>query len=117
MLKLLILLPVLCVAASLGLAVAASVVPLLFGLGVALCAVALAVAVFVLVIRIVAALVVGAGGLLCGVLGFMFFAVGCALLIGLFAALAHLLVPLLIIAAVVWFARHHARPVPVIRHA
>lgn len=84
----------------------------LLGFGIALAAVGIAVGVLVLVFRVLAALLVGVGSLLFGAVLIGGLVACAAVVLALGAALAHLIVPLLAIFAVVWFAKAMARPAP-----
>jgi hypothetical protein len=87
------------------------VLPLL-GLGVGLLGVVVGLGVLVLVVRLLAAIAIGLSGLLFGALMFgAVVAVG-ATLLALGAAIAHLLVPVLVICGLVWLIRRLSRPLP-----
>jgi len=111
MLKLVFVLPMLVFGAMLFGLGAALFVPLLV-LGACIAAVGLAVGVFAVVLRLCAAVFVGLGGLLIVGLGFgVLFAMGGGL-VALGFALAHLLLPLLIIVGLVWLIQRASRPAP-----
>jgi hypothetical protein len=112
MLKLFVSLPILIfamLACALG---GALVVPLVLGFGAAIFSIVLAIAILACMLRLAAALVLGIGGLIVGMLGFFLVAAGFALLFAFGLALSHLLVPLLVICALVWLIRRSARPAP-----
>jgi hypothetical protein len=109
MFKLLIVFPVL-VVASIVLGVGAFaflpllvVFPVLLGVGLAIGAVFLA-------LRIVAFVVIGVGGLLLAGAGVIALVVAGALAVAIAAVFAHLLVPILLIAGIVWLIHRSAKP-------
>ncbi len=115
MLKSLIVLPMLLIG-LLTLCVGGGLVLPLLALVPALFVVVVSLAVVALIVRVLAAVLIGVGGLMVGVFGFAFLIiVGGALLLALGAALAHLLLPLLLIFGLVWLIRRSTKPaVPVL---
>jgi predicted lipid-binding transport protein (Tim44 family) len=63
-----------------------------------------------LALRLVAAVLLGAGGLLAVGLGFAFLFAGGAVILALGAALLHLLFPLLLIVGLIWLIRRTYQP-------
>ena len=84
----------------------------LLGLGIGVFAIALAIGILVLVLRLLAAIAIGVSGLLFGALLFGGAIAAIAVVFALGAALAHLLVPVLVICALVWLIRRLSRPLP-----
>ena len=115
MLKLLFVLPLLLVTSALvfaGMLPFLAFLPIMLAVGAGIFALMLAFAVLGLVLRLFAALFVGAGGLLVGALGFgLLFAGGFAVL-ALGFAFMHLLFPLLVIAGLIWLIRHASHRAP-----
>lgn len=115
MLKLLIGLPLFLVAGAVAMALALpllALLPVALAIGAVVLAMTIAVGVFGFVFRLFAGLLVGAGVLLFVVFGFgLWFAAGAAVL-ALGFALAHLLLPVLVILGVVWLIRRASRPAP-----
>ena len=115
MFKLLIGLPLLAVAGALALAFALpllALLPVVLAAGAGLFAVVFAVGIVGLIFRVLAGLLVGTGAVLLAVLGFGFLFAGVAVVVALGFALAHLLLPALVIVFVIWLARRAARPSP-----
>lgn len=115
MLKLLIGLPLLLVAFAMTLGIALpllALLPALLALGGVVFAVVIVFGALGLVLRLVAAIVVGAGGLLVVALGLGFVFAGGVVVLALGSILVHLLLPLLIIAGLIWLIRRASRPVP-----
>jgi len=114
MLKLLILFPLLLAGAALAFGLVLplfALLPLLFAIGIGVVAIGLVFSVFGLILRLAVGLVIGAGVLFAGALGFGFLLAGGAAVVAVGFAMAHLLLPLLLIAGLVWLIRHHSRPV------
>jgi len=114
-LKLLFVLPLLLVASTLafaGMLPFLAFLPVLLAVGAGIFAVTLALAVVGLMLRIFAALFVGAGGLLVVALGFGFVFAGGFAVLALGFALMHLLLPLLFIAGLIWLIRRASHPAP-----
>ena len=115
MLKLLILFPLLLVG---GMFALGAVVPLLALLPLALAAGAAVLAFVVvfsilgLLLRVLAGLLIGAGVLVTGALGFGLLFAGGAVFLAVGAAVAHLLVPVLLIVGLIWLVRRASRPPP-----
>lgn len=112
MLKLLIVLPLMLVGGALALAVAAPVLallPLLFAIAAGVFVITLVFGILGVLLRVFTGLLFGAGGLLIGALGFGLLFAGAAFVLVVGFALAHLLVPLLVIALVIWLIRRSAR--------
>lgn len=115
MLKFLFVFPLLLLASALvfaGMLPFLAFLPVLLAVGAGIFAVTLALAVLGLVLRVFAALFVGAGGLLAVALGFGFVFAGGFALVALGFALAHLLLPLLFIAGLIWLIRRASHPAP-----
>lgn len=110
MLKFLILFPLLVLGIAFG---GALLLPLLLLAPVLLIAV-FAIALPLLILRLLAGLVFGLGGLFFGLLGGAL-ALGAALFLIVFGVLAaHLLLPILLIVGLVWLIRRAAKPAPVL---
>jgi len=109
MLKLLLLFPIMLVGGAVALGIA---LPLLAFLPIvlALGAVVLVFSLFGLFLRLLAGLVMGAGVLFAGAIGFGFLFAGGAVVLALGFALAHLFLPLLLIVGLVWLIRRGSRP-------
>lgn len=105
LLPLVMLLPLACVIGGVV------IVPLL-GVGIALAACVFAFALLAFIVRLTAALAFGIGGLVAGVLGFVLIVICACVALALLGAVAHLLVPLLVIFGVVWLIRLTSRPAP-----
>ena len=117
MLKLLFVFPLLLVSGVLvfaGMLPFLAFLPVLLAVGAGLFAVTLALAVLGLVLRVFAALFVGAGGLLVVALGIGFVFAGGVALLALGFALMHLLLPLLFIVGLIWLIRRASQPAPVL---
>ena len=115
MFKLLVAGPLLLFAGFFALALAApllALLPIALAFGAAMLGVAIGVAVVCLVVRLLAGLVVGVGALLALVFGFGLFVFAGSLFLAIGAVLAHLLLPLLVVAALVWLIRRASRPLP-----
>ena len=115
MLKLLILFPLLLAGGAIALGVVVplfALLPLLLAVGAGVVAIGIVFAVFGLLLRVFLGLLVGAGALVAGVLGFGFLVAGGAAVLAIGVAMTHLLFPLLLIAGLIWLIRRHARPTP-----
>jgi hypothetical protein len=114
MLKLMFVLPMLVFGAMLCGLGAVLFVPLLALLPVLLVvgACMAAVGIFALVLRLCAAVFVGLGGLLIAGLGLFFVVGGGIAALALGFALAHLLLPVLIVVGLIWLIQRSARPAP-----
>lgn len=118
MLKLLILmplmlLPLMLVGGALALGVALpllALLPVLFAVGAGVLALVITFSILGLVLRVFAGLLLGAGGLVVVALGFGAFLAGGAVFLALGFALAHLLLPVLVVLACIWIIRRSARP-------
>jgi len=116
-LKLLFVFPLLLVSGALvfaGMLPFLAFLPVLLAVGAGIFAVTLALAVLGLVLRVFAAVFVGAGGLLVVALGFGFVFAGGFALLALGFALMHLLLPLLFIAGLIWLIRRASQPARVL---
>jgi hypothetical protein len=111
MFKLLIGLPLVAAFSLLCVFGAALLLPLA-GLGIGAIAIVLAVGILVLVLRLLVAIAVGLSGVLFGALLLGGVIAGGAVVLALGAALAHLLVPVLVVCGLVWLIRHLSRPLP-----
>ena len=112
MLKLLILFPLLLAGGAIAFALALPVfalLPVALAVGAGFFVLFAAVGMAGLLLRLVAVLFLACGGLLIFALGFGFVFAGGALVLALGLALSHLLVPLLLIAAIVWLIRRASR--------
>jgi hypothetical protein len=110
MLKLLILFPLLMVGAvfAMGLALPLlAIFPLLLAV---VLPVILALSIVGLLLRLFAGLIVGIGALLFCAVGFGLFFAGGAVALALGLAISHLLLPLLLIAGLVWLIHRASRP-------
>jgi hypothetical protein len=105
MLKVLLLFPLFALACVIG---ASLVLPLL-ALVPVLLVVFLAVALPLLLLRVLLGLALSIGGLIIGALGIGFAIAGAALFLVLGFALAHLLLPVLIIVGLIWLIRRASR--------
>jgi hypothetical protein len=115
MLKLLIVFPFLLVggAVALGLVVPLlALLPVALAIGAGFFALFAVIGILGVLARLFAGLVIGIGGLFAAMLGFGFLFAGGALVLALGFALAHLLLPLLVIALIVWLVRRSSRPTP-----
>lgn len=115
MFKLLIGLPLLLVGGAFALAFALpllALLPVLLAIGAGALVLVLVCGVFGFVLRLFAGVLIGAGGLLIAALGIAFcFALG-GIVLSVGFALAHLLVPLLLVLGLVWLIRRASRPSP-----
>jgi len=84
----------------------------LLGLATGVFGILLAIAVLALVLRLMAFVVVGIGGLLFGAFCLAFLFAGGAIALALFGALVHLALPILFIVAIVWMVRRASKPAP-----
>ena len=84
----------------------------LAGIGIGVLAIVFAVGVLVFVMRVLVAVAVGLSGLLFGALLLGGVIAAGAVVLALGAALAHLLVPVLVVCGLVWLIRHLSRPLP-----
>ncbi len=110
MFKILILFPFIVGAGAIALALLVpllAVVPILLVVG-------LAIALPLLILRILFAVFCGLGHVFFGLIGVAMALVGVSLLLVVGIIGAHLLLPLLLLAGVVWFARRAARPAPLL---
>ncbi|MDR3388008.1 MAG: hypothetical protein P4L92_13250 [Rudaea sp.] len=90
-----------------------ALVPGLIAVFAGVFAVALVLAVVAMLLRLLAAVVVGVGGLAIGLVGIGFLLAGGAIVLALGVALAHLLLPLLLIFGLIWLIRRSSRaPAP-----
>jgi len=115
MLKLLVLFPLMLVGGALVMGLALpllALLPLALALGAGVLALVVVFAVFGLVLRVFAGLLIGAGVLVTAGLGFGLLFAGGAMVIALGFALAHLLVPILLIVGIVWLIRRGSQPRP-----
>lgn len=115
MLKLLILFPLLLAGGAIALGVVVplfALLPLLLAVGAGVIAIGIVFAVFGLLLRVFLGLLIGAGALFAGVLGFGFLVAGGAAVLAIGVAMTHLLFPLLLIAGLIWLVRRHPRPTP-----
>jgi hypothetical protein len=111
MFKLLFVLPVL-LAGFVALCVGGLVLLPLLALLPVLLAVCAGVFAVVLVVRIMAAIIMGIGGVMVGVIGFAFMLAAGAVVLALGVALMHLLLPLLFVAGLIWLIRRSAKAAP-----
>jgi len=84
----------------------------LLGLATGVFGIMLAIAVLALVLRLMAFVVVGIGGLFFGAFCLAFLFAGGAIALALFGALVHLALPILFIVAIVWLVRRASKPAP-----
>ncbi len=116
MLKLLIVLPMVLVgmallgAGALAFLPLLAIVPMVLAAGAVLFALGVVVGLFAFILRLVCALFIGVGAIAIGGIGlFAMFAVGAVVLV--FGVLfAHLLMPLLVVAGIVWLIHRAGRP-------
>jgi hypothetical protein len=111
MLKFLILLPLLALA---GAACTLLLLPLLAVVPV-LVALALGIAIPLVILRVLASVIFGVGGLFLGIMGVTAAIVAGAVLLAIAAIAAHLLLPVLLIAGLIWLLRRNARAAPLLR--
>lgn len=88
------------------------IVPGLIAVGAGVFAVVLTVGVLVLILRLLGAIVIGVGGLMVGAVGFALLFAGGAVVLALGVALAHLLLPLLLVCGMIWLIRRNSRRTP-----
>jgi hypothetical protein len=110
MLKFLILLPLICIAASIG---GALLLPLL-ALAPLLIALALAIVLPVLILRVVIGLVFGLGGLVFGLVGVALALAAAAVALAFGIVLIHLALPVLFVVGLIWLIRRASRPAPLL---
>lgn len=85
--------------------------PLMFAFGAVAVAFMLAFGILSLTFRLIGVLVFGLGGLAIGLLGgFVLLVAGGAAVVAIGLALAHLLVPLLILFGLIWLIRRASKP-------
>ncbi len=89
-----------------------AVLPVLFAVGMVIFAISLTFGVLMLVLRLLGALFIGFGGLLVGMLALLCFLAGGAVLLALGLALSHLLLPLLVLAGLIWLIQRASKPAP-----
>lgn len=113
MFKLLILFPLLLVGGVLALGLTLpllALLPVALAVGAGFFALFAVIGIFGLLVRLFAGLVIGIGGLLVAALGFGFLFAGGAIVLALGFAVAHLIVPLLVVALIIWLVRRASRP-------
>jgi hypothetical protein len=119
MLKLLFVFPLILIAGLVGFGMILpllALLPLALAFGGVVLALVIGFGIFGIVLRLVAGLLVGVSTLFVCALGFGFVVAGGAIVLALGVFVGHLLLPLLVVAAVIWLIRRHARPVaPVLR--
>lgn len=116
MLKLLIVLPMVLVGMML-LGVGAlvfvpllAVLPVILAVGAVMFAFMFAMGIFAFVLRLVCALFVGVGALAIGGIGLGLFLASGAIFVGVSLLFAHLLLPILVIAGIVWLIHRAGKP-------
>ncbi|HEX6832469.1 MAG TPA: hypothetical protein VF132_02955 [Rudaea sp.] len=89
-----------------------AVLPIVLAVGAGVFAIGLVAALIGLAVRIVAAVAVGIGGIAFGLIGLVLLVAGGGVVLAIGIAAVHLLLPLFVIAAIVWLIAHFARPQP-----
>ena len=115
MLKLLILFPLMLIGGMFALGAVLpllALLPLALAVGAVVLAFVIVFSIFGLVLRLFAGLLIGASVLFTGALGFGLLFAGGAIFLAVGAALAHLLVPVLLIVGLIWLIRRASRPTP-----
>jgi len=118
MLKLLILFPLMLIGGALGFAIVLpflALLPLALAAGAGILVLVLVFSLLGLCLRLVAGVLIGAGALFAGALGFGALFVGGAVVLALGFALVHLLFPLLLIAGLIWLIRRASHPAAPLR--
>lgn len=116
MLKVLFLFPLLicaavfCLVGGVFLLPALALLPVIAAIGIGVFAITVVFSLFGLMLRLVAGLVIGVGGLVFGLMGFAVLALGGGAILALGFVAAHLLMPILLIAAIIWLIHHFAKP-------
>jgi hypothetical protein len=116
MLKLLIVLPMLLLgmallgAGALVFLPLIAVFPIVLAMGAVMFAFVFAMGIVAFVFRLIGALIVGAGALAVGGIGLAFVLAGGAAVLGITLVFAHLLLPLLVIAGIVWLIQRAEKP-------
>lgn len=118
MLKLLIVMPMVLIGMAL-LGVGAlvflpllAVLPIVLVFGAVMFAFVFAMGIFAFVFRLICAIFVGVGALAIGGIGLGLFFAGGAVVLGVGLVFAHLLLPILVIAGIVWLIHRAGRPQP-----
>ncbi len=115
MFKLLLLFPLMLVAGTLvlaGVPLLFALLPVVLAVGAGIFAIMLVFAVLGLFFRLFAGLLIGVGGLLVVGLGLGFAVFGGVALFALGFAVAHLLLPILLIVGLVWLIKRASQPAP-----
>ena len=115
MFKLLLLFPLMLVAGTLvlaGVPLLFALLPVVLAVGAGIFAIMLVFAVLGLFFRLFAGLLIGVGGLLVVGLGLGFAVFGGVALFALGFAVAHLLLPILLIIGLVWLIKRASQPAP-----
>ena len=86
-----------------------ALLPLVLAIGAGVFALTLVFAVFGVIFRVIAALMIGVGGLVFGVFGLGMLAVGGVAVFAIGAVFLHLLLPVLLIAGVIWLIHHFSK--------
>jgi hypothetical protein len=113
--KLLLLFPLMLVAGTLvlaGVPLLFALLPVVLAVGAGIFAIMLVFAVLGLFFRLFAGLLIGVGGLLVVGLGLGFAVFGGVALFALGFAVAHLLLPILLIVGLVWLIKRASQPAP-----
>jgi len=113
--KLLLVFPLMLVAGTLALAgvpLLLALLPIALAVGAGIFAIVLVVAMLGLFFRLFAGLLIGVGGLLVVGAGLGFVAFGGVALFALGFAVAHLLLPILLIVGLVWLIKRASQPAP-----
>ncbi|HET7779650.1 MAG TPA: hypothetical protein VFL07_13930 [Rudaea sp.] len=115
MFKLLLVFPLMLVAGTLALAgvpLLLALLPIALAVGAGIFAIVLVVAVLGLFFRLFAGLLIGVGGLLVVGAGLGFMVFGGVALFAFGFAVAHLLLPILLIVGLVWLIKRASQPAP-----
>lgn len=89
---------------------ALALLPVIAAIGIAGLAFTLVFGIFGVLLRVFAAITVGIGGLVFGAMGLILALAGGVAILAVGALAIHLLLPILIIAGIVWLIHHFAKP-------
>ena len=87
-----------------------AVLPVVLAVGAVMFAFVFAIGIFAFVLRLVCALFVGVGALAIGGIGLGLFVAGGAVVVGVGLLFAHLLLPILVIAGIIWLIHRAGKP-------
>lgn len=89
---------------------ALALLPVIAAIGIAGLAFTLVFGIFGVLLRVFAAITIGIGGLVFGAMGLILLLAGGVAILAVGALAIHLLLPILIIAGIVWLIHHFAKP-------